>query len=640
MSGTERTEYVSEGRATINDFALPDGQFGFEEAKRLLEASQMDITKLHERIQELEADLEASASENSKLKSKYNAKFQEVEATRQNVCELEVQLQAYSTDIESLRRENRFLAKEKTELASKLEKEVKTAERLRGEWAARESSLVEQLKLQRQENRALKCQSSMFEKQLETAKNSDSALESIEVEDLKSEVKRQEKKIHQMSLEVTEAKKVAEELESRLRSELDVSASLREERDELRNLNTSLMEEAEQLQLLYSDGGASGGYPASHPDADETWGERSDSLGTTRRRNSEDASSSSGSGGGTGSRRSGKRGAQAPSRMGSLADELTSCGSGRSSPSDVDGEGRAPSIDTALTAFNPLTGVSYDIEIAQLKHKINGYEDLIEKLLQRIESDEAEEEELAKQGASKATSRAAWSRAYAREMLRGNNEGGKPSGRLAWLFGSGKPASPSVKIDGATDEPVATESTATAPTAGLPKSPSYKFDLADSKRLSTRLEKVVSRSASMVFSEQPQLEPVRGSPAAPPRAHRDGPRGAVPQHERHQHTTSPHTAAVSTLTTSSNASNSPAPSVTSHIASSPHHHATNSTNPGLMKRLWRTSVNWMGSPNSQPTGQLAEPIVMTPCEEEYEAWRPAKPAERVSSLVASAARSS
>ncbi|KAI8846376.1 hypothetical protein BC829DRAFT_268519 [Chytridium lagenaria] len=236
-----------------NVFSLPEGQSGYEEAKRLLEASQIDINKLHGRIEELETDLEASNADVSKLKNKYTVKFHEVEATRQNVCELEVQLQAYSTDIELLRKENRILVKESSEMNARLEKEVKNIERLRSEWSSREGNLLEQLRQQRQENKTLRAQTARLEKELELAINSDAAAGNEEIEELKTELKKSEKKAHLASLELTEAQRVVRDLESRLTSELTTSERLREENQELSQLNSSLMEDAENYRQMYEE---------------------------------------------------------------------------------------------------------------------------------------------------------------------------------------------------------------------------------------------------------------------------------------------------------------------------------------------------------------------------------------------------
>ncbi|KAJ3214588.1 hypothetical protein HDU67_001453 [Dinochytrium kinnereticum] len=567
--------FSSEGNA----FSLPDGGEGYEEAKRLLEASQMDITKsffivftptqLHARIEELETELESSNADQSKLKSKYSFKFQEVEATRQNICELEVQLQAYSTDIENLRRENRSLVKENMDLSNRIEREGKNMERLRSEWSSREGSLIEQLRQQRQDNKMLKSQNAMYEKQLETAINSDCAAESSEMEELRNEVKRSENKIHQMSLELTEAQKIAGELEARLRAELDVSSNLREQRDELSTLNASLMEDAENFQTLYEQHGI-----VHLEEAGGGW------RGEEIRRGSEDSG-----------------------RKGSLADEITSC-SGRSSPV----EKRSLSVDTVLTALNPLTGNSYDLEIAHLKHKINGYEDLIEKLLHRIREDDDDFEAL---DADKKAALREKTRQLASQIIRDAHNGR----RLSWFFGSKHPlrspttpsssksqSQPRLSVDtrAAQNQRIDKEDDliSRSPTDSLGSTTSSsasedavsqqlhynsKFDaVSDAMRLSSRLEKVVSRSSSMNFAETQQ-------PPSTPR------KESVVHQQAYNHPQS---------------------------------------NPGLMRRIWR-GVSWIagapvasaspppvgGAPPGAVKGRVgvpsaAEPVLMTSCEDD------------------------
>ncbi|KAJ3104558.1 hypothetical protein HDU97_009070 [Phlyctochytrium planicorne] len=548
------------------------GAMDLEGLQKMLDVAHTDNAKLHRRIDELESELESSKADVTKMRNRHNVRAQEVEATRQNICELEVQLQAYSTDLENLRRENRVMSKENAELLSRIDKEAKNLERLRAEWSSRESNLLEQLKQQRQENRQLKTQSVMFEKQLASAVNVDASAGSDEVTELKQELKKSEKKIQVLNLELTEAQRVAQELESQLRNQHDATAALRDERDQLKSINMSLMEEAENYQqAMFEQSHVTGGIEEEVRSSDEE-GSYEDSQNADWEEE-------------TSSRRDSRGSYESPKRV-AVAGERPPFGSGRLSPSEagVSYTARSTSDDSFTAVDASSSTCSADLEMAHLKHKIHGYEDLIEKLLNRILEDD--EEAKAALLANKA-----------------KTKGENLNRRLAWFFGSRSdtesrksseteregrksteiPTSPAKSPSTAPAATLASisgrESTTPTPSAST-TSPSIKFGTTDTSRLSSKLEKVISRSTSMTFVREKSLS--RSSSTTFTKLIHSIPEDSTPTIPS---TTTPTTDSFSITTPIS----SPPSISQKRLSVQP---ATNA--PGFMSRLWRST--WIGAP--------------------------------------------
>ncbi|KAJ3415310.1 hypothetical protein HDV05_005180 [Chytridiales sp. JEL 0842] len=241
--------------------AIPDSppqtdeltQKNIVDAFAIMENLQRENAELLSRVQHLQEELDETAAECLKYKNKCSVLAEAADGHGSTLSELEVHVSSQTEEIANLRKESRVAQKEKADLQEKLDKETSMFEKMKAEWIQKEKSLLEQLKSQRQENKSLKSQSVLLDKQLQETAVGQSTSESAALNEAKAAHRAAERKVTTLTIELSKLQRQMVDLDTNLKESQNLVSQLRAERDQLTHINATLMEETESYEQLLKE---------------------------------------------------------------------------------------------------------------------------------------------------------------------------------------------------------------------------------------------------------------------------------------------------------------------------------------------------------------------------------------------------
>ncbi|KAI9325978.1 hypothetical protein DFJ73DRAFT_181576 [Zopfochytrium polystomum] len=179
------------------------------------------------------------------------------------VAKIETDLGNQATEVETLRRQNRVLQKERADFERRLYSERATWDRLKAEWAAEEHKLHEALKAQviiAKAGRARSPSATAPISPTSAATFSFDPDESDQIKSLREEIKTKDEQISQLIHNAGENATSIQEITNRLTELLEEVEALRHESSDLLEQNRNLMEEAESYQILLQEKTVTGAF--------------------------------------------------------------------------------------------------------------------------------------------------------------------------------------------------------------------------------------------------------------------------------------------------------------------------------------------------------------------------------------------
>ncbi|KAJ3305589.1 hypothetical protein HDU76_004979, partial [Blyttiomyces sp. JEL0837] len=231
----------------------------------LAEIVQCENRKLNDKLHDAQAELNHTSLERSQYKNKYLALKEDCHNQRALTEQLELQISSLNQELSNMRKEQRTMAREKAELMDRLRKEESEFEQYRLQSAAREEAIIDELRINKRENKDLKRKSLRIDKQLEEEGTAPRHLQDEDVSKSgdKETIRKLEQQVTLLTAKLVEFEKHSQDIDRKLHREQEKNQSLTAERDELCQLNATLMEEAESFQILLQERAVNGEFLAT-----------------------------------------------------------------------------------------------------------------------------------------------------------------------------------------------------------------------------------------------------------------------------------------------------------------------------------------------------------------------------------------
>ncbi|ORY05087.1 hypothetical protein K493DRAFT_311079 [Basidiobolus meristosporus CBS 931.73] len=231
--------------------------------KQELDLVQDENLKLLTKLQEIKENNATLSDENEFFKKKYTAIQQETNTTANMYNRLETQLYQYETELSELRQENQALTRSRRDLEKKRELETISFEKERTTLTEKIGQLSAQVKsLQKLKHSPSISRTGTREsaEEVNEQKTPDVSILLKESKILSKTVKSQDRLILELREEIEKAKQGTQAAISRYEIQSLKMAALENEKNQLKQVNQTLMEENESYQVLLHEKTMSGSF--------------------------------------------------------------------------------------------------------------------------------------------------------------------------------------------------------------------------------------------------------------------------------------------------------------------------------------------------------------------------------------------
>ncbi|KAK9719984.1 hypothetical protein K7432_004432 [Basidiobolus ranarum] len=228
-----------------------------------LDQIQDENIKLLTKLQEFKENNATLTDENEFFKKKYTTIQQETATTANMYNRLETQLYQYETELSELRQDNQTLNRSRRELEKKLELETISFEKERATFTEKINQLSTQVKsLQRLKHTPSIARSGTRESmdEVNEAKAEDISILLKESKILSKTVKSQDRLILELREEIEKVKQGTRAAIARYENQSLKMSALENEKNQLKQVNQTLMEENESYQVLLHEKTMSGSF--------------------------------------------------------------------------------------------------------------------------------------------------------------------------------------------------------------------------------------------------------------------------------------------------------------------------------------------------------------------------------------------